>query len=701
MRTINILLLSLSILLFSASSALAQPRVHEHTFPHNRPPLLRVPYATLPIGAIKPKGMLRHQLEIMRDGLTGHLDERYEFVVGKRNGWLGGDGDGFERGPYWIDGLLPLAYILQDTMLINKVKPWIEWTLSHQLPSGYIGPLPFTTPQQDEAGIQKEPREDWWPKMVMLKVLQQYYMATQDRRVISVLDKYFRYQLKTLPSKPLDTWTFWASQRAADNLIVVYWLYNLTGEKYLLDLASLIQQQTLPFTTIFLNNYSKVDNVDHLYPHHTADKFPFDQKLIDRMHVGQLQSFHCVNLAQGIKTPIIYYQQDKNVNHLRAVKKAFQDIEIFHGQAQGMYGGDEPLHGNNPTQGVELCSIVEMMYSLENMLSITGDVTFGDHLEKLAYNALPTQTTDDFNNRQYFQCANQIEASRHRRNFYEEDFHGGTDLCFGLVNGYPCCTCNMHQGWPKFIQNLWYTTSDNGLAALVYGACEVNTTIQNIDVTIHESTQYPFDENIQFKINTSKPLIFPLHLRIPAWCKNAKVSINGTLYKTYSGNQIIKIERRWNNNDTVSLELPMMIRSKRWIENSVSVERGPLVYALRIEEDWKYRDATDHFGSFYEVFPKSKWNYALLEEAIRNPEKHFQVVRKDDLALYPWNLSNAPIYLKTKGKIIPDWQIYNNMPGPLPHSRPLFHVKQMPPEEIILVPYGCSTLRISEFPVAE
>lgn len=536
----------------------------------------------------------------------------------------------------------------------------------------------------------------------MLKVLQQYYSATQDQRVIDVLDKYFQYQFSTLPTKPLDHWSFWGNQRAADNLIVVYWLYNLTGKSYLLELATLIQRQTLPFTKIFLHTYKKTDSLNHLYPNHTTDKFPFDKSLIDRMHVGQLQSFHCVNLAQGIKTPTIISQQDPHPDHFRAVKKAFDDIEAFHGQAQGMYGGDEPLHGNDPTQGVELCAIVEMMYSLENMLAITGDVAFGDHLEKLTYNALPTQTTDDFNSRQYFQSANQIQISRHRRNFYEEDFHGGTDLCFGLVNGYPCCTCNMHQGWPKYIQNLWYASNDNGLAALIYGESEVHANVgNNIPVSIRETTNYPFDETITFTVNTEQPVPFPLHLRIPSWCVSAKISINGKPPETYSGNQIIKIKREWKNGDIVVLELPMKITTKRWIENAVSIERGPLVYALRIEEDWKHVNGTDDFGSFYEVYPKSKWNYALLREAIENPEKYFEVVKSTTINGYPWNLFNTPIYLKTKGKILPEWQMYNHMPGPLPHSRPLYHVRNAPREEIILVPYGCSTLRISEFPIAE
>ncbi|MCK5637226.1 MAG: glycoside hydrolase family 127 protein, partial [Flavobacteriaceae bacterium] len=205
----------------------------------NRAPLQVKPYLELPLGAIKPEGWLLEQLENMKTGLTGNLDKVYPEVVGKRNGWLGGDGDGWERGPYWIDGLLPLAYILDDEELKKKAQPWIEWTLNNQQESGYLGPIPFDTPPAYEAGIQRGQRKDWWPKMVMLKILQQYYNATQDQRVITTLSKYFKFQLKELVNTPLDHWTFWADRRAGDNMQVVYWLYNITGDDYLLELGEL------------------------------------------------------------------------------------------------------------------------------------------------------------------------------------------------------------------------------------------------------------------------------------------------------------------------------------------------------------------------------------------------------------------------------------------------------------------------------
>ena len=335
----------------------------------NREPLQPNPYIELPLGSIQARGWLLEMLERQRSGITSSLDELYPQVMGIRNGWLGGDGDQWERGPYWIDGLLPLAYLLDDADLKSKVQPWIEWTLSSQREDGFFGP---STDFSYEKGVQRSNSKDWWPRMVMLKVLCQYYSATADERVISFMTNYFRYQLNTLPQTPLGNWTFWAEYRACENLQAVLWLYNITGNGWLLDLARLLHSQSIDYTHIFL----------------------------DTDNMKKTASIHGVNLAQGLKEPVIYWQVQADEKYLNAVKKGLQDIRDYNGIPNGMFGADELLHGNNPTQGSELCTAVELMYSLEQMIRITGDTEYADLLEKIAYNALPAQISDDFTSRQ-------------------------------------------------------------------------------------------------------------------------------------------------------------------------------------------------------------------------------------------------------------------------------------------------------------
>ena len=689
--------LALSVLLAPlAALHAAEAAKPEHLF--NRAPLQPKPYAELPLGTIKPEGWLREELLRMAGGMSGHLDDWYPEVCGARNAWLGGDGDTWERGPYWIDGLYPLARLLDDQGLQAKAQQWIDWTLTHQRADGYIGPVELkkaARTQPPPRGAQIGHASDWWPRMVMLKILQQHYDATGDPRVVTVLDKYFRYQLRTLPAAPLHdpgnpkSGSYWAAQRGADNLMVVLWFYNLTGEKYLLELADLLQQQTIPLTDWF--------------EHGKVLQLQGQQK--KGAENTEACPFHGVNLAQAMKTPLVEFQRDGSPRHLAATRKGLADLRAYHGQPYGLYGADEHMHGPGLDRGSELCTAVEMMFSLEKMLEISGAAEFADQLEQIAFNVLPTQVSDDQCTRQYFSQANQVVCAVGDSGFY--DNHAGKNQVYGLLNGYPCCTCNLHQGWPKFAQHLWMASADGGLAALAYAPSRVTTTVaKGQPVTIREETFYPFDETVRFKLETAGSVEFPLHLRIPGWCHAAQVSVNGKAQTQTRTGSIVVLRRAWQNGDVVELILPMVLRTSAWDQHSVAIERGPLLYALRVEETWSVVQPAAPAGTpddkpergLRECRPASPWNYALLESKLKDLEHGFEVVRSADTGKkYPWNLADAPLELRTTAVRLPAWTTPKNSAG-IPPASPQARPTNAADETIRLIPYGCTTLRISGFP---
>ncbi|MCK4579465.1 MAG: glycoside hydrolase family 127 protein [Candidatus Marinimicrobia bacterium] len=635
----------------------------------NLSPLAENPYIQLPLGAVKAEGWLLGQLELAAQGMTGRLDEIWE-DVGPENGWLGGKGETWERGPYWLDGLVPLAYLLDDKVLIDKAQKWIEWSLNSQREDGYFGPASDSTRVfgSDERTLawQEKHKEDWWPHMIMLKVLQSYYEATGDERVIPFMQKYFQYQQAHIEQWPLDHWTHWAKTRGGENLASIYWLYNHTGDKNLLKLGQTIFEQTENWTERFEADYP--------------------------------QDWHGVNTGMGIKQPAVYYQYSKDKRYLEAVEAGITALMKYHGQINGLWSGDELLHGTDPTHGTEFCTVVEYMFSLETVLQISGNPVYADRLERVAFNALPTQIKADFTGRQYYQLPNQVICNREWHNFSTK--HTEDEITYGLETGYGCCTANMHQGWPKFVANLWYATQDNGLAALVYGPSRVTALVGNgAEVTFLEETGYPFTETIKFTYTTDRTNVFPLHLRIPGWCKDAEILVNGKHNSRPEAGVVAKISRTWSEGDVVELRLPMKVRISHWHERAAGVELGSLVFALKIQEKWERISGEDPYGD-YEVYPEDAWNYFLLRKYIDKPEEHFVVKHAEAVPSQPWTTDAAPVWILAKGKRMPEWQLYGGVTGPTPFS-PYWRPKEYegPEEDLVLIPYGATTLRISEFPV--
>ena len=635
---------------------------------NSRAPLVQQCLIKLPVGSIAPAGWVKKWLELQRDGLTGRLGEISAWLEKKDNAWLTTGGDhGWEEVPYWLKGYSDLAYILNDKTMKAEAFTWIEAALKSQRPDGFFGPENI-----------KDGKPELWAQMIMLSTLQTYYEYTADRRVLDLMTRYFRWQLALPDDRFLED--YWENSRGGDNLYTVLWLYNRTGDSFLIDLAHKIHRNTA-----------------------------------DWCQPSSLPNWHNVNIAECFREPATYYMLTADKQMLHASYNVQQLIRRTFGQVPGgMFGADENARMGyiDPRQGVETCGMVEQMASDEIMLRFTGDPMWAENCEDVAFNSYPAAVMPDFKALRYITAPNMVQSDS--ENHRPGIDNGGPFLAMNPFSS-RCCQHNHTQGWPYYSENLVYATPDDGMAFVLYAACSATVKVgDGKQFVVKETTNYPFDDTVQLSFTKGTACRFPLYLRIPSWSDGAEVTVNGVPAEVapVSG-RYYRIERQWRKGDSVTLHLHPRLTMRRWQvnQNSVSVNYGPLTLSLDIKERYVMRDskATAIGDSKWqkgadaskwpttEIYADSPWNYSLyIDEAA--PLKDIELVARpwpaDD---FPWTQKSVPYTFKAKGCRVPSWTLdRTKLCGVLPcEDAP----KAETLDDITLVPMGSARLRISAFPV--
>ena len=388
-------------------------------------------FRPLPLGSITPDGWLGRQLRLQADGLTGHLDEFWPDVG--QSQWFGGKSEGWERAPYWLDGFIPLAWGLNDDALKARAKKYVDHIVEAQRPDGWYAPFPADASARTY---------DLWAILLANKVLAQYHDATGDDRVLEAVKRNLKATLVALDRTPLFGW---GQFRWFEGLIPVFHVYERTGEAWLLDLARKLHRQ----------------GFDYMGYYHT----PEIASPTPRRGLWTMEK-HVVNTAMALKAYGLAWRLSRQERDLAFPARMLETLDRYHGQVTGMFTGDECLAGRNPVQGTELCAVVESMFSLAQLLSVTGDPAFGDRLERIAFNALPATFAPDMWSHQYDQQVNQAQCTINPAHMWTTN--GAESNLFGLEPNFGCCTSNMHQGWPKFVSHLYMQTPEKGIAVMAY-----------------------------------------------------------------------------------------------------------------------------------------------------------------------------------------------------------------------------------------
>jgi hypothetical protein len=617
-------------------------------------------FCPLPLGSIRPRGWLERQLRIQAAGLSGHLDEFWPDVA--QSQWFGGTAEGWERAPYWLDGAIPLAWGLGDARLQAKVSGRVEEIVRAQRPDGRFGPL---------AAAPADKPYDLWAVLLANKALVQHHEASGDERTLRAVEASLKSLAASVAQAPLFRW---GKYRWFEGLIPIYYLYQRTGDAWLLDLARTLRAQGTDYPAIYQG-----DEVTVPTPRRGA--WTWDK--------------HVVNTAMAPKAAALSWRLDQRNEDREFPARMLAILDRYHGQVTGMFSGDECLAGKNPVQGTELCSVVEFLYSLETLASVFGDPAFGDRLERVAFNALPAPLTPDMWAHQYDQQVNQVQCTINPD--YLWSTNGADSNLFGLEPEYGCCTSNYHQGWPKLTAHLWMATGDGGLAAIAYAPSEARFQARGVSVAVTLDTDYPFRETLTFSVAPERPVTFPLVFRVPGWADGATLEMDGGPAGALRPGTFHRVEREWRGPSRIMLRFPMRPKVTVRYHDAIAVERGPLVYSLMLEEQWTRVNADQPHRELphgdFEVRPGSPWNYGLLLD----PQAPADGLTFEETPVgeRPFSPEGAGVRARVSGRRLPNWKLEHGWaaeiaPGPQGSGEPL--------EQLTLIPYGCTNIRVTEFP---
>lgn len=624
-------------------------------------------FTPLPLGAIRPEGWLLRQLRIQAAGLTGHLDEFWPDIADSQ--WFGGSAEGWERAPYWLDGAIPLAWLVDDANLKTRIGNHIAYIVGHQRADGWYGPYPADA-------VTK--RYDLWAILLANKTLAQYHDATGDARVLDAVYRSLLAMSRGLERTPLYDW---GRFRWYEGLVPIFHVYERRPEPWLLELARTLRTQGVDYAALFRSD-------DLMVPTPRRGLWKWTK--------------HVVNTAMATKASALSWRLDQRAEDRTWSTGMIAFLDRYHGQATGMFSGDECLAGRNPLQGTELCAVVEFMYSLEVLLSVFGDPFFGDRLERIAFNALPAAVAPDMWSHQYDQQVNQAQCTVNPE--FGWSTNGPESNLFGLEPNYGCCTSNMHQGWPKFAAHLWMRTPDDGIAAAAYAPSVARFSARGVPVEARLATDYPFRNEATLTVTADRAVRMPLLLRVPDWAGGATVQIGSGAPEPMRPGTFHRIEREWSGPTVLSLRLPMTPRVTRRYNDAVVIERGPLLYSLKIGEQWTRVNADKPHRELphadFEVRPTTPWNYALIASGDAIAGLAFE---ERPVGEQPFSPDGAGMAATARARRLPDWKLEHGWAGERSSSDrgkadPGRAGPQQPEETVTLIPYGCTNIRITEFP---
>ncbi len=622
-------------------------------------------FSELPVGSVQPRGWIQKWLGRQAEGLTGHPENMsYPYDTCMYAGYIPRPRTTniwwkawwpYEQSAYFVDATTRLSWLIDDSSITARRDANLDFILAHSSGTNFGGSTAC------------------WPNAVVGRALMAQFSATSDPRIAAIMQNWLLGSADEISQ----------GGRSGVNFEEAFYLYGLTGDPRLLDLGRKIYEGYLHDTNSFCTT-AKIDGHK-----------PFVE--------------HGVTAAEELKCLPLMYSYTGDRESLRLARRAYQKVLDHNLMADGGIVSAEHLEQVNFYSVHESCDITDWSWSFGYLFMATGDPQYADLIERTTFNALPGAVTKDFKQVQYFSAVNQTEIAATN----SHTPHWPTRMTYRAAHDVECCPGNINRAMPNYVIRMWMRANDGGLAAVYYGPSEVTTTVDGQPVTIAEETDYPFRDTIAFHFHAARAVKFNFQFRIPEWCNDATVQVNGeAVGGSCKAGTFKSLHRNFHDGDVVTLKLPMPVRVENWFTNrSVCVTRGPLVYSLKINEQRieHTNDPPDirailgghDIKGFPEAefLPLSDWRYGF-DTALTNDLEKIRVV-ESALTDNPFIEGEAPVHLELPLNPLPDWSAnakagFSEEPAGLP--TPDEGTRSGAPKMLTMVPYGSTYLRLTTLP---
>ncbi len=531
------------------------------------------------INEIVPNGWLKDKLRQNLNGFTGHLNQlepslfQQDDIYGKdrlskrvqhKNVGAISDAGEFqsqflwwnsETQSNWLDGYIRTAVLLKDTVHLKKIQGIVQYLLGTQDPDGYLGIYDKELRYQfnDENG-------ELWAKTTLCRALLSWYNYTNDNKVLQAVVKCTDNVLQYYPinaSHPFATINPNAGGLTHGLAFsdVLEQLYNITKQhKY---------QDYIPF----------------LYHDFSSQKLNEDAQQSKLLNASLPLMGHSVHTYEHLRTVIAAYQATGD-NSLKLTLDGFLKKIENATTASGAAIGDEFIGGRKADEtntGYEYCSLLELMDAYVSLYMKTNNPIYGNKVEKLFFNAAlgashPTESAIC-----YLKTDNSFVLNGGKNG--DQSDKSQTRYRYSPVHkeAAVCCVPNAGKIVASYIENMWMQ-DEHGIYAALLGPSELHTSVQKEPLTIKEITNYPFGDQITFKINIQKSTRFELFIKKPEGVEDFNLNMP---YENKDG--YLRINRIWKNGDILHIRINPKVQVHQTIQGEQYFMYGPVVLAHAID----------------------------------------------------------------------------------------------------------------------